>query len=478
MRVALISVNDVIYDFGLRSLAAYLKNKGHDVDLVFLTVPERELSGQILLDVLALCRRADLVGISVLTHSLGKAITLTEILRLGLPAVRIVWGGIHVTGSPDECLEHADIVCLGEGEETLLEIVERCREENRPLGIPGTWEKSRDGAVSKNAVRPLIEDLESLPPPDYSLDSDYVTHEGSLVTLDPDLFKKRLLYYRFNQMGHVYVTMTSRGCPFNCTYCCNNVLRRLYAGKGKIVRKRSLSNVIRELRAVKERFPFITSVLFEDDSFLFRSTPELVEFAEAYRRDIALPFGIEMHPNEASFDKLAVLKTAGLALVHTGIQSGDERIRRELYRRNTPESKILACNKVLTRLSILHKYDIIVDMPFPGDACASLRLLRRFRPMFSLNLYSIRLYPGLDLRALLLERGHETWVNQNDRAMSYSQILSDEPCVFVLKLYEAFPPKTIPFFLVHRIINSRPALLALRSALLRRAVRLVMRLLK
>lgn len=475
MRVALISVNDVVYDFGLRSLASYLKHRGHDVDLVFLTTSERELSGKILLDVIALCREADLIGISVLTHSLSKAVVLTDILRMGIPSVRIVWGGIHATISPSECIKHADIVCLGEGEETLLEAVERCKEENGAYGIPGTWEKSGDGTVKKNSMRPLIQDLESLPPPDYSLDSDYVTHEGRLVKLDTDLFKKRMLQYRFNQMGHVYVTMTSRGCPFNCTYCCNNVLRRLYPGTGGSVRKRSLASVIREIRDIKERFPFIQSVLFEDDSFLFRTKQELIEFAQAYRNDIALPFGIEMHPNEASVEKLTMLKAAGLALVHTGIQSGDERIRRELYRRDTPDSNILACNRALTRLSILHKYDIIVDMPFAGDSCASLRLLRRLHPMFSVNLYSIRLYPGLDLRDLLLERGHGFWVDQNDLAKSYSQVMSDDPCVFVLKLYEAFPPKRIPFLLVHWVINNPLALLALRSVLLRRIVRRVMR---
>ncbi|MEW6234463.1 MAG: radical SAM protein [Candidatus Omnitrophota bacterium] len=476
MRIALFSVNDVVYDYGLRALSAYLKRHGHDVDLVFLTCPENELSGRILLDALEVCRGADLIGVSVLTHSVGKGIVLTQFLRLMLPGVPIIWGGMHASSAPEECIVHADIVCLGEGENTLLEIVERYSQGSGIDGIPGTWRRAADGSIVKGEKRPLIQDLDSLPPQDYSLSSDYVDHEGRLAKLDDELLENRLLYYFFNNMGRVYVTMTSRGCPFNCTFCCNNVTRQLSTGGEKFVRKRSIPHIMNELRQIKQRFPFLQSILFEDDSFLFRSVKDICEFADSYGKDIGLPFGIEMHPNETSAEKLTALKAAGLTLIHTGIQSGDERVRREIYHRKTTDDAIIKCNKLLTGLSITHKYDIIVDMPFEGDAWASLRLLKRLRPKFSINLYSMRLYPGLELRSILHSRGHDAWIQRNDLAKSYLSLSSDDPYIIVLRMYEAFPPNIAYFLLVHYVFNTRFMIQLLKISQFRRATLRVMSL--
>jgi len=176
-----------------------------------------------------------------------------------------------------------------------------------------------------------------------------------------------------------------------------------------------------------------------------------------------------MHPNETSAEKLTALKTAGLTLIHTYIQSGDESIRKEVYHRKTTDDAIIKCNILLTGLSITHKYDIIVDMPFEGDAWASLRLLKRLRPKFSINLYSMRLYPGLELRSILHSRGHDAWIQRNDLAKSYLNLSADDPCIIVLRMYEAFPPNMMYFLLVHYVFNTRFMIQLLKMSQFRRA---------
>jgi hypothetical protein len=247
-------------------------------------------------------------------------------------------------------------------------------------------------------------------------------------------------------MGYVYVTMGSRGCPFNCTFCCNNVWHNLYGSKGVRVRTRSVDSVIRELEEVLERFPFFRMVMLEDDSFLVRDVDDIQRFARLYRDRVGLTFGIEMNPNEVSYEKLAALKEAGLGMVHVGIQSGDEQIRKSYYNRYGSDERIFETNRVLSQLRILHKYDIIVDTPFPGDAEASVAMLRRFRGLFSVNLYSLRVYPGLAIERIMRDAGFSDWLAANDTSVSYESIASSEPYAMALKRYVPFPPTRVSVF--------------------------------
>jgi histone acetyltransferase (RNA polymerase elongator complex component) len=214
-----------------------------------------------------------------------------------------------------------------------------------------------------------------------------------------------------------------------------------------------VGNVVAEIREVLNRHPFYGSVLLEDDSFLFRKTEEIREFAALYAENVHLPFGIEMNPSEVSEEKLRLLQESGLSLVHVGIQSGDAEIRRKYYNRNTSDKAICQTNKILSKLGILHKYDIIVDTPFVGDTQASLRMLRKFKPYFSVNLYSLRVYPGLALEQVMRKAGFDGWLKANDNKVSYNEILSEDPYSFVLKLYRTFPPTRWSRFLA-RICGS------------------------
>jgi len=87
------------------------------------------------------------------------------------------------------------------------------------------------------------------------------------------------------------MTLTSRGCPFQCTYCWNHSYNRMFRNQ-QIVRKRSAANVIHELTNIKNRFPFIRMVALDDDAFFMRTEDELLDFSKKYKEKVDLPLWI------------------------------------------------------------------------------------------------------------------------------------------------------------------------------------------
>jgi len=282
MKVTLISPYPDIKSFGIRTLSACLKREGHDVQLIFLLRPfTKRYEDKTLDEVVKISSGAALVGISLMTNFFDNAVQLTQRLRKGLD-VPILWGGIHPTIRPQECLDYADMVCIGEGEEAVTELVRKMEGGQGYHDVHGIWSRE-NGNITTNKMRPLIRDLDSIPFPDYDYETHYVLDGNDIRTMDEGLFKKHTL--------GVYTAMPSRGCPFGCSYCCNNTLNKMYPGQNPL-RKRSVNNIIEELMQVKVRLPTIRRVLFEDDAFLIYSAEEIGEFSEKYKENIELPLFI------------------------------------------------------------------------------------------------------------------------------------------------------------------------------------------
>jgi anaerobic magnesium-protoporphyrin IX monomethyl ester cyclase len=154
--------------FGVRTLSAFLKQHGHACRCVFLPGGVEKYKygsrdgyryeARIVDQVLDLCRGHDLIALSFMSNYLDRASQLSHALREGMK-VPLVVGGIHPTVLPEPCLEFADIVCVGEGEEALLELVQRIEAGHDYADVRNLWLR-RDGQIVRNPVRPLIEDLD------------------------------------------------------------------------------------------------------------------------------------------------------------------------------------------------------------------------------------------------------------------------------------------------------------------------------
>ena len=182
MKATFISPYSDITAFGVRSIAAFVKKAGFEVQLLFLSDQEFDLkatSGSIyqfnescMKQIIDLCRDSRLIGISLFTCHFDRAVQLTQAIKSKLD-IPVMWGGIHPTIKPDESLRYCDIVCLGEGEEAIAELLGRMGKKENYLNTKNFWFK-QNGNITRNELRPLKEDLNALPFPDYSPENSYI----------------------------------------------------------------------------------------------------------------------------------------------------------------------------------------------------------------------------------------------------------------------------------------------------------------
>jgi len=408
MKILFISINqqDVeefkkaptdISALGVRYLSSYLKNQGQEVKILFLAKPygavenEEEL-GQIsdLIDKL----QPDLVGLSLMSNHFFRARRITAAIKKSFPSLLVIWGGIHPTIDPEGGLKYADLVCVGEGELPLGQLMQGPNLRHyQQLNIPGIWYK-KNGQIVNGGKSQLIAEIDSLPYPDYDLPEHYIIHQSKLTPLSLDIFRQ---YYPAARGDHRL--LSTRGCPHACAYCCNSVFRLIYGGG--YLRKRCVEQVIAEMKIIKEKFPFLKSFKIMDDSFTVNNLDWIREFNRQYKTEINLPFFCLVSPLTIDQDKLDLLVDAGLSTVQIGLQSGSDRINWEIYLRQVKADQFLATAKLLekykNRIKII--IDVIVDNPYEteADLILTAEILNQIKRPFHLSLFSLTFYPGTEL---------------------------------------------------------------------------------
>ncbi|MBF0538265.1 MAG: B12-binding domain-containing radical SAM protein [Nitrospirae bacterium] len=408
--------------FGVRSLSAYLRGKGHAVDIIFLPGSIgllKEGGGYVysyepaLLDqIVEFCRNSQLIGLSFMTNYFDRATQVTQRLRKTL-RTPIIWGGIHPSCKPEEALDFADIVCVGEGEEALLELMQHMQTGTDFHGIAGLYFK-KDANIIRNPLRPLISNLDVLPPFDFSNNAHYIYDKDTegIVPLDTKFFKDVLpfLPYHDGRLKRAYRTMTDRGCPHRCAYCNVSNLKAMYKdNKTPYLRQRSVPVVIQELVDIRRRYPFIEVVQFFDDTFFARPLREIEEFAGLYRQQVGMPFYCQASPTTLTEEKLLPLIEAGLTYVEMGIQSASSRIK-ALYRRTESNEKVIEAAKLLHRYRsklLPPDYHIILDNPWEevSDTVETARLLHRLPKPYGLCISSLVFYPQTELYVKAIAEG-------------------------------------------------------------------------
>ena len=303
------------FHVGIASLIAYLRRGGHECQFFHLMgdVAEEEY-----IDFLKK-NRPDVVAFSIMTNAFPHVAPLASLTKRHSEALTIC-GGVHATLSPEEtiALEGIDVVCLGEGEEPLFDLCQGLEEGKDISNIPNLWVK-RGETVQRNPLRPLIADLDALPP----LDREVFPYKDSF-----DL--------KFMKRG---VFMASRGCPYNCNYCCNHAMKQLYGGD-KYIRFRSVQNLVDEVEMVARSFPDMEYTVFHDD-LLPMKKEWFADFTSEYRSRIKLPFEMNCHPNLMDREIAQMAKSAGCSLIRFGLESGNDHIRRKVLDRQVSTKRII-----------------------------------------------------------------------------------------------------------------------------------------
>lgn len=391
---------------GLKSISSYLKLQGHQVKLIFLRsklVEQINKPGsiyrydkEVIKEILNQCAGVDLVGITVVTNAFDMAEYLTREIK-NEPNINVMWGGVHPTIRPEECLQHADMVCIGEGEISLSELLKNMEIGSDITNVQGIWFK-RNGQIIKNPIRDPIENLDSLPIEDLNIHEHLLLNKGRLIHLD------QRDYYNKGQ----YSVRTSRGCYFNCSFCANSYLRKLYKNKNYL-RKRSIPHFINELKQVKSRYDNIKRIFFDDDSFLIRPVEEIELFKEMYKREINLPFFCLAIPKNIQKEKIELLVSAGMDTIQFGIQSTTPRIL-DLYNRKCYKEDVFASSKIVKEVSknkVFIHYDLILDNPYEKEAelTECLRFLMTLPRPYTINYFRLVFFPGLELTEIAKKDG-------------------------------------------------------------------------
>lgn len=396
-KVLLISLQHNTDVIGLKYIHSYLINK--EINSSILFVPRYNPENYSAIEEFVRALNPDIIGISLMSSEFDDAKQISIEIKRDFPEIILAWGGIHPTIDPEGCLHYADYVFLGESEEAFYEFVSTLFDKKPVTGIKNVGYKI-SGTVHLNEIRPFNEDLDLLPFPEHLPKSSYILHQGRVTGFNRDHLRR---YNRYS--GRFLSIISSRGCPFSCTYCCNSVFSRLY-GKNAI-RKRSVDNIIAELTGNIKEFPEIYYINIQDDNFLSYDVQWLKEFSGKYQKEIKKGFICRTTPAHLNEEKLIILKEAGLSIIIMGLQSGSRRITTEVYKRYISSEKFIEATKLINKYKITGFYDIILDNPYESEdeIIQTIDVILQIPKPYALQLFSLCFYQGTELYERALKEG-------------------------------------------------------------------------
>jgi len=443
---------------GIEYLSSILKRNGHKVFLAFAprlfgiriieqTPYFKKILGEIRKELIekVIISRPELVAFSVYTQTYSWAQEIAKAIKKRIK-VPIIFGGIHTTLLPETVIKNdcVDMICVGEGEDAIVDLANSLK-QGKPTNyrIPNIWFK-KNGQIIKNEVRPVIEDLDSIPLPD-----------------------KELFYEQQPFMKKLYGLMTSRGCPFSCSYCHNSVLKKIYAGKGKYIRRRSVSNVLTELTWAKEKFK-PKYIYFADANFVSVDMDWLKKLLSRYKKEIGLPFWCRGHPDLITKETVKLLKEAGCFILTMGIESVSEDIRKRVLKRPGSNKQIEFIARVCRQYKLRFSIDHIFNIPYETikEQIDALEFYNSIRPRH-ITVYRLIYFPKLEIIEKALESGNidkETIARINmgkyvrsSTSGNGSIFKSEKEYRSFMFLFTVLP--SIPRFLIKAISNKRELLL-------------------
>jgi len=460
MKVTLISLYNVVAANGVRILSAVLKEAGIECQMLMLPPGGPEMgwsspgtefsySAQVLDQVVEVVRDSNLIGLSLTSNYFDNAIQVTRHLRQAGVRAPVVWGGVHPTICPEECLEHADLVCVGEGEEALRELALKMADGGDYTGVRNFWYR-QNGEIVRMPLRPLATNLDVYPYPDYDLNAEYVLHEGTIQPMTRELLYKFLEHITYEK-GVTYRALMSRSCRNRCAYCSNSALGKLY-GKQWRVRRRSVPHFIGELKQAITRFPEIQRIVIEDEFFL-DDDEMLREFCDAYKREIGLPFIVTgMFPLIVDEERIRLLVEAGMCRVAIGIQTGSMRVMHQVYNRPSTQEQIQQVFQTIGKFQDRCKptYQYIVDSPWETDEdqLATLRQLFLIPRPYILEYFSLTLLPG----TRLLERAVKEGLLLDERTRTYRKDYHLQNQTYINGLFRLFQVQYVPHWVIRLLM--------------------------
>lgn len=381
-------------NLGIEFLSSMLKEAGHETKLacdiglfsqndnIFYS---RKLESHFSLEKSIIKRfdeyKPDVVCMSAYTSSIQWCFSIAEQIKQ-ISNIPVIIGGPHVTLAPESSMECTaiDYGVRGEAEYVINDIVEAAFMGEVPSDIAGAvWRE--DGEIKNNGAARLPVDLDALPLPDKQLFAHVVNFRDD------------------------YMTLTTRGCIFKCSYCCEEAMRNLYKGN-RHRRVRSVGNVLDELNIMKERYYYHEVHFF---CSLFPPDKEWVSvFSERYKKEIGKPFYCFSHINFFDLEYAKMMKHAGCRNIEFGLQTLNEDIRKKVLNRHEKNERLVEVLRICDEVGLHYDVDVIMQLPGESeqDYVDAIRTYAGCRNIHRAKIFNLTLFPGTGMLNYCKDNGY------------------------------------------------------------------------
>lgn len=353
---------------GIAYMAGVLQENNIDVEILDASAEDMDFKD---VEKELLKRKPDLVALTALTPTIGRALETAQVVKETLPDSIVVVGGYHPTFNFIETLEdeNVDIVIRGEGEYIMLNLVQALENQSSLHDVKGiVFEDKNSKEIVVNPEAPLIQDLDELPFP--------------ALNLLP-MKKYRLL----DMDTHMTTMITTRGCPMQCSFCSSAAMH------GKKIRERSVENIVDEIEYLKTNYD-IDTIAFMDDTFTLKKRKVMAICDEILKRNIEIMWGCTSRVDTLDEKLLKKMKEAGCITIFIGVESADQQQLDNMCK-NTTIAKIENAFKIARKLKIRTIASVALGMP--GDTKEimnkTVKFVHKLKPNYAI--YSLATpYPG------------------------------------------------------------------------------------
>lgn len=353
---------------GIAYMAGVLQENNIDIEILDASAEDMDFKD---VEKELLKRKPDLVALTALTPTIGRALETAQVVKETLPDSIVVMGGYHPTFNFIETLEdeNVDIVIRGEGEYIMLNLVQALENQSSLHDVKGiVFEDKNSKEIVVNPEAPLIQDLDELPFP--------------ALNLLP-MKKYRLL----DMDTHMTTMITTRGCPMQCSFCSSAAMH------GKKIRERSVENIVDEIEYLNTNYD-IDTIAFMDDTFTLKKRKVMAICDEILKRNIEIMWGCTSRVDTLDEKLLKKMKEAGCITIFIGVESADQQQLDNMCK-NTTIAKIENAFKIAHKLKIRTIASVALGMP--GDTKEimnkTVKFVHKLKPNYAI--YSLATpYPG------------------------------------------------------------------------------------
>lgn len=387
-KTKVVQSSDSYPSLGLFYLNSFLKNHGYESKILDFFFSNLHDIKKILLR-----ENADIIGITCLTHSRHSSIKMAALIKLLKKDTIVIFGGHHATFMYEQLLQEYDIdfIVFGEGEKKLLDLV-KAIEGKIPLEVVKGIAYKKNGNIVQQISSDIdnLEDLDKLPFPITEEDLDIFKNYPPLIETQYGDFNTLSNFSYVHLNAKSCIILSSRGCPFNCTFCAGNKFW------GRKYRFRSPQNVANEIEYYYKTLGF-RFFKFWDLAFTLNSERTIEICREIIKRGLKIHFYCQSRVESLTEDMIKWLKKSGCICIGIGVESGSERILKNI-------KKSIKIKSVIRTFSICKKHEIRV-FPFlivgnPGENEESIsktkNLMRIIKP-YKILVEKMYILPGTEI---------------------------------------------------------------------------------